>query len=97
LRGLDAFEAEISRRLAAMREAADRGDASTLARAAALLRAQARALGADRCVEACRELETLGRQGTLGDASVFLAQLEDELDRLRVIIGALYQTSENPR
>jgi HPt (histidine-containing phosphotransfer) domain-containing protein len=93
---LDQFEDEMSRRIPAMREAAARGDASTLEHLASLLQSRARALGADRCVEACDELETVGRQGTLGEAPVFLAQLEDELDRLRVTAGLFHQAAEHP-
>ncbi len=85
--GLAEFEDEMAHRIPAMRAAAARGDASTLEHLASLLQSRARALGADRCVEACDELETVGRQGTLGEAPVFLAQLEDELDRLRVTAG----------
>lgn len=86
--GLVELEDEMWRRIPAMREAAVRGDAPALERLAAQLRSRARALGADRCAEACGELETVGRQGAMGEAPVFLAQLEDELDRLRLeVVG----------
>lgn len=69
----------------ALRGAIDAGDAAQLQRNAHTLKGSSASLGARRVSAVCLELEKLGRAGELAGASKWLAELEHEFNRVRVI------------
>jgi HPt (histidine-containing phosphotransfer) domain-containing protein len=75
--------------VAALREAATRGDAGVLEREAHALKGSAATLGA-RCLAAiCEELEACGRAGNPTRAAALLPRLEAELERVRAELGII--------
>lgn len=69
-----------------IREAVEAADADALHRAAHTLKTPSAALGALGVSELCRELETMGRSGTLEGARALLARLEGEYGKVRAAL-----------
>jgi HPt (histidine-containing phosphotransfer) domain-containing protein len=82
------FLDEAPRRLAALREAAERGEARAVAREAHTLKGSCANFGARRLAGLCEQLEALGRAHDLASAADALAQLEVEFERVRAALGA---------
>jgi CheY-like chemotaxis protein/HPt (histidine-containing phosphotransfer) domain-containing protein len=79
----DTFLGDTPPRLAAMREAARRSDATALARGAHALKSSCASLGAGAMSRLCADLETLGRSGAIEGAPALLDHLDAEFERLR--------------
>ncbi len=77
------FVADTPPRLAALREAAERGEPDGLALAAHGLKGSCAIIGATRMQQVCLELEQLGRSGTLDGAADRIATLDVEFERAR--------------
>jgi HPt (histidine-containing phosphotransfer) domain-containing protein len=69
-----------------LRLAIESADAEQVRQNAHRLKSGSANLGATRMAELCRELEQLGRSGTLGDAAALLARVETEF---RQVVAAL--------
>jgi len=76
------FFADCPKRLAAIREAIDRGDSRSLESAAHALKGSVGNFMAKRAFEAVRKLEMLGRQADLDRAEEAYRKLEIEIERL---------------
>ncbi|MEW6217909.1 MAG: response regulator [Thermodesulfobacteriota bacterium] len=75
-------QAESPQRLAAIAAAIGAGDAATLAREAHTLKGMIGNFGAPAAHELARQLEMLGRAGSLAEAPAVLSRLDRELQRL---------------
>jgi PAS domain S-box-containing protein len=83
------FRETTPRLLAEARDAARRGDAEQLRRAAHTLRGGAETFSARSAAEAARRLEARGRSGELGDLSAACDELEAQFTRLLAELGGL--------
>ncbi len=84
------FCSECPRLTAQVRDALERRDCPTLARAAHTLKGAARAVGAAAAAHAAQRLEDLGRRGDLAGAEGVCAELEDALQRLGPALAAAF-------
>jgi HPt (histidine-containing phosphotransfer) domain-containing protein len=89
-RYVDLLEGEYRQLLASAEQCIARKDAHGLKRAAYKLGWHASNLSAPSALDAALHLESIGRTGDLRDAPEALHNLEEELDRLRSAISALY-------
>jgi two-component system sensor histidine kinase/response regulator len=80
------FLAEAPGMLAEMHQALKTGDGATLRRAAHSLKSNSADFGARALSDLCRELETMGKTGTLNGAEPKLAAAEDEWLRVRAAL-----------
>jgi HPt (histidine-containing phosphotransfer) domain-containing protein len=85
---IDSFIADTPRQLVVMREAIAQGDATSLYKAAHLLKGSSGSLGARRAVDLCDIIEQQGRAGSLASASGLVAVLEEELVRVQQALEA---------
>ncbi len=83
---IDTFLADSPKLIAAMRLALDSNNAEDLRRAAHTLKSNSANFGAANLSRMAKDLEEMGRVGTLGNAADKIAQFESEYDRVR---GAL--------
>jgi signal transduction histidine kinase/DNA-binding response OmpR family regulator/HPt (histidine-containing phosphotransfer) domain-containing protein len=74
-----AYLADAPARLAQMHAAVDDGDGEALRKAAHAMKSSSANVGAERLAAVCKELETLGRAGTLDGAARMLADAQAEL------------------
>jgi HPt (histidine-containing phosphotransfer) domain-containing protein len=74
--------------MAAAQAALDAGDAEALARAAHRMKGAILQFSAPRVLEAARELEALGKAGTLDRAATVCAQVDQELQHLIAALRA---------
>ncbi len=79
-------------RLAALREAAARGDARSLEQEAHALKGSAATLGARRLAGLGERLEALGRAGDAAGAATMLPHLDAEFARVRTALTAKLAT-----
>ncbi|RMG45226.1 MAG: PAS domain S-box protein [Acidobacteria bacterium] len=77
------FLTDVPSHLARIRQAAERGDARALERAAHTLKSSSANLGARRLSALCFELEKKGRAGMVDDTGRLIAELEVEFERVR--------------
>jgi PAS domain S-box-containing protein len=84
----EVFLADAPGMLAEMRQALAQGDAPTLRRAAHSLKSNAADFGAKRLSELCRELEMMGKAGTLDGAAEKLASIEAEWVQVKAALEA---------
>jgi PAS domain S-box-containing protein len=82
-----AFRGEALQSLASLRRAIEGEDPRALEQAAHALKGSSRELGARRLAEACRQLEDLGRSGSVRGAAELLALAEEEFGRLQRALG----------
>jgi PAS domain S-box-containing protein len=80
------YLAEAPGMLAEMRQALKTGDTTTLRRAAHSLKSNSADFGARALSDLCRELEVMGKAGTLDGAALKLAAAEDEWPRVRAAL-----------
>ncbi|HTE05091.1 MAG TPA: Hpt domain-containing protein [Planctomycetota bacterium] len=80
---IDLYLKDTPRRLALLREAHDAGDAAGVSREAHALKGSCGQFGATTLTECCRELEHLGRRGTLEGAEPMLARIATEFVRVK--------------
>lgn len=85
---IDTFLADSPKMIAAMRQALDSNNAEELRRAAHTLKSNSANFGAKSLSRIAKELEEIGRVGTLAEGAGTLAQFESEYERVR---GALQQ------
>jgi signal transduction histidine kinase len=76
------FRDEAPRRVEALREAIDRGDAAAVRDYAHSLKGDSRRIGGTEVGRLCAEIELLGRSGTLANAAELLARLSAAVERL---------------
>ena len=84
---LSLFLTDAAARIDALVRAVERGDAAALHRTAHALKGAAANIGATALQEQCRELEALGKQGTVAGAAPLLAALVAEFARVRAEIA----------
>ena len=82
------FLEEAPSRLAALRADAERGDSQSFWRTAHALNGTCRSVGAVRMGEICLQLERLGDSGDLTRVPDVFAQLEEEFERVRLLLDA---------
>jgi CheY-like chemotaxis protein/HPt (histidine-containing phosphotransfer) domain-containing protein len=87
---IGAYLADTPPRFAQLRAAAEAGDAEALRKTAHTLKSSSANVGAEPLAALCKELEMLGRQGSVDGASVLLAAAETELTR---VLAALNSTA----
>ncbi len=80
---IDKFVREVPVRLASLRDAAAAADSDTLLKSAHALKGSAGALGALAMAAACREVEELGRSGSVIGVEPLLTRIEGEFSRVR--------------
>ncbi|MFN7952301.1 MAG: response regulator [bacterium] len=80
---IDTYLESAPQLVAALVDAAVREDANALARAAHTLKSSSAFLGAARLASLCRELEALGRAGTLDAARDLVRQVRDTFEPIR--------------
>lgn len=83
------FLEEAPARVVAVQQALADGDASALRQAAHLLKGEASSLGALELADACEQLETLGRAGSLDGADALAARLDAAFERARQALTAI--------
>ena len=83
---IDLFLSDLPKRLTAIAEAFQHGDAAALALQAHALRGGAANFGASRLDKVCEELEQIGERGTLGDAPEMLDRLKHESTPVRTAL-----------
>lgn len=81
---LTLFLADAQLRLADVSDAIDRADPAALERAAHTFKGAAASIGASRLQRCCRELETLGKDGTVTGAARLFDALREEFERVKV-------------
>jgi signal transduction histidine kinase/DNA-binding response OmpR family regulator/HPt (histidine-containing phosphotransfer) domain-containing protein len=91
---LDTFLQDAPRLLDAMRQAVEAGDAQGLCIAAHSLKSNSADFGAMTLSGLCRELESLGKAGTLEGADSRVTQAETEYARVQITLGALRRSLE---
>ncbi len=79
---IDIYLADTPSRLAAVRTAFDVGDATAMGREAHALKSSCAQLGARFMSDCCRQLETLGRAGSLAGAGELLSMLDADFPRV---------------
>jgi HPt (histidine-containing phosphotransfer) domain-containing protein len=72
--------------LEAMHAALDAGDADAFRRAAHSLKSNSASFGAMQLSRMCKELEDMGKAGTLDGAGVRMADVEQEYTRVRIAL-----------
>jgi HPt (histidine-containing phosphotransfer) domain-containing protein len=82
------FLEDVPPQLEALREAIERGDASSVERVAHTLKGSSSNMGATRMATLCEELEDVGRSGDLSRAPVLIESLEAEFGRVREALEA---------
>jgi signal transduction histidine kinase/CheY-like chemotaxis protein/HPt (histidine-containing phosphotransfer) domain-containing protein len=90
---IDSFLDEAPRLLAGMRQAVEQQDAAALTLNAHSLKSNGTDLGATTFAGLCRQLEALGRQGSLDGALQLLEQAEAEYQRVQAALQAWRQSS----
>ena len=83
------FVQDTPKRMSAIRKAIARGDGAALASAAHALRGSAAMLGAVDIADEIRKVETLGREGSVGEASEILASFEGKLSAFEKRIAGI--------
>ncbi len=86
---MDTFFDDAPQLLATIRRSAEAGQAEELRRAAHSLKSNSANFGAMTLSRMCRELEELGKNGTLAGAGERLAQAEAEYARVRSALQAI--------
>ena len=88
---IDTYLSDAANLLNTIRRAAHGGQADELRRAAHSLKSNSANLGATRLTTLCRELEELGKNGSVAGASDRLAELETEFEKVRAELKALQE------
>jgi len=86
------FRSEALQSLAGLRQGIGEADPQTLERQAHALKGSSRELGAGRLAEICRQLEELGRAGSLSGAAELLAGAEAKFALLDQALGEQLST-----
>ncbi|HBY96348.1 MAG TPA: hybrid sensor histidine kinase/response regulator [Chloroflexi bacterium] len=86
---IDTFLEDAPRLVAELRQALERGDAAGLRLAAHSLKSNGADLGALTFSDLCRQLEALGKAGTLDEAAALVGQAEGEFEKVKVALTTL--------
>jgi CheY-like chemotaxis protein len=86
---IDSFLDDAPQLLTTLRQASEKGDAAGLRLAAHSLKSNAADFGAMRFSNLCKELEQLGKAGTLDGAIALVEQVEVEYEKVRMVLEAL--------
>ena len=81
------FLARLDSQIDAIAAAVESGDPVAVQRAAHALKGSSVSVGGRTVVEACQNLESLGRAGTLDDAGAVVERLRDQAGLLRDALG----------
>ena len=84
-----AYLVDTPARLVQMQAAANAGDAEAVRKAAHSMKSSSANVGADRLAGLCRELETMGRGGTIDGAPRLLKGAAEELEHVVAVLGGL--------
>lgn len=87
------FLEEVPKKLRALQEAIEAGDAARVARAAHSLKGSSGNIGASSMLDVCRRIDDLAKAGDLEQVKPLVAQLTDEYHRVELEIKHLLQTS----
>jgi HPt (histidine-containing phosphotransfer) domain-containing protein len=90
------FFEDTSSSLAALKEAAESGDAPTVRRVAHTLKGSSGNMGAKRMAALCAELEGVGVSGDLARGPKLIEQLEGEFGRVRPALEAETDNGQHP-
>jgi len=93
---LKTFLADAPKRMAVLRRAVEEKDSGALAAAAHALKGSLSLIGAPKAAGTARNLQAMGRLGTLDGASRELAVLEREFEELQRKLAALPRNSDSP-
>jgi two-component system, sensor histidine kinase and response regulator len=85
---VEMFCDDVSSGLSSLKEAAERGDASSVGRTAHTLKGGSGNMGARRLATVCAELEKVGASGDLASAPALIERLEAEFERARPALEA---------
>ena len=85
---IDTFFADAPQMLLDMRQALESGDVAVLHRAAHSLKSNSAEFGGMTLSNLCRDLEAIGKAGTLDGAAELVAQAEAEYEKVRVALEA---------
>jgi TMAO reductase system sensor TorS len=86
---IDAYLADTPPRVAQLRAAVDAGDADTVRRAAHALKSSSANVGAEQLSALCREIESLGRSGSVEAAKALLTGVESQLPCVLATLATL--------
>jgi len=86
---IDSFLEDAPKLLTTLRQASEKGDAAGMRLAAHSLKSNAADFGAMHFSNLCKELEQLGKAGTLDGATALVEQVEVEYEKVRVALEAL--------
>ncbi len=84
---VDIFLEDTPRRMLLLRHAFDAGDTAAISREAHALKGSCGQFGAWALEDCCRELEQLGRQGSLAGAEELLLRMDDEYPRVKAALS----------
>ncbi len=88
---IDSFLEDAPQLLTTLRQASEKGDAAGMRLAAHSLKSNAADFGAMHFSNLCKELEQLGKAGTVDGATALVEQVEVEYEKVRVALEALRQ------
>ena len=83
---IDAFLEDAPQLLSQLRVGFEDSDASTLTRAAHTLKSNSAEFGATNLYHLCKDLEAMGKAGTLDDVAQLVVQAETEYERVKVAL-----------
>jgi two-component system, sensor histidine kinase and response regulator len=83
---MELFLTDVPPQLVALREAVEAGDAHSVEQVAHTLKGSCGNMGAVRMEAICAELEGIGRSGDLAATPVRISRLEEEFERVRVML-----------
>ena len=86
---IGAYLADTPPRVAQLRAAVDAGDADTVRRAAHALKSSSANVGAEQLSALCREIESLGRSGSVEAAKALLTGVESQLPCVLATLATL--------
>jgi HPt (histidine-containing phosphotransfer) domain-containing protein len=83
---IDTYLQETAKILTDMNQALSQKDAVTLRQAAHKLKSSSASLGAITLSNLCKQIEDLGRAGTISDCVKMLTQVENEYERVKLAL-----------
>jgi PAS domain S-box-containing protein len=90
---VDEYDRDTRIQIDRLHAAVAEGDPHTVERSAHTVKGASANIGAMRLADLCRELESLGRVGALGEAPAILDRVETEFDKVRHALGVVVARS----
>jgi HPt (histidine-containing phosphotransfer) domain-containing protein len=90
---VDEYDRDTRIQIDRLHAAVAEGDPHTVERCAHTVKGASANIGAMRLADLCRELESLGRAGALGEAPAILDRVETEFDKVRHALGVVVARS----